>query len=176
MTTLNITGVVETQKGINKIMRDVNKTSVLFRRIGQGLRDDARRRITTQDGGKYAPLSKWTRARTGRRKALTTEKKNINFRVTGSTLLIGHTATGWNLSMHEKGFRTPGFSGRSVTIPLKNPKALRNIKGDSITIRAAKASDVPARRVFPNEGEATTIIRPIVNDWLRKIIKRAGSK
>jgi len=157
-------------------MRNVQKTTPLFNRIGRGLRDDARRRITTQDGGNYAPLSKWTRARTGRRKALVTEKKNIGFKMIGGRLLIGHTATGWNISMHEKGFITPGFKGRTVTIPLRNPSALKNVKGNTITIRGAKASIVPARRVFPNENEAVTIIKPIINDWLNKIVKRAARK
>lgn len=176
MTSIRVTGIVETQRGIKQIMRNVNKTKTLFSRLGRGLRNDARRRITTQDGGQYAPLSKWTRARTGRRKALTTEKKNISFMMIGSRLLIGHTATGWSLNMHEKGFITPGFSGKSVTIPLRNPSALKNVKGNSITIRGAKASVVPARRVFPNEGEAVTIIKPIIEDWLNKIIKRARAK
>ncbi len=176
MTTIRITGVVETQKGIRQIMRAVNKTTPLFNRIGRGLRDDARRRITTQDGGKYPPLSKWTRARTGRRKAFVTEKKNISFKMIGSSLLIGHTATGWSLSMHEKGFVTPGFSGKAVVIPLKNPAALRNVKTRFMTIRGAKASVVPARRVFPNQIEAVAIIKPIFEDWLDKILKRARAK
>lgn len=176
MTNIRVTGVVETKRGIQQIIRDVNKTNPLYKRIGRGLRDDARRRITTQDGGKYAPLSKWTRARTGRRKALVTEKKNISFKMIGGKLIIGHTATGWNISMHEQGFTTSGFSGKKVTITLKNPNALRDVKGNSITIRGAKASEVPARRVFPTEKESITIIKPIIEDWLRKIVRRAASK
>jgi hypothetical protein len=176
MTDIVITGLTETQKGISQIRRNVQKTTPLFNRFGRALRDDARRRITTQDGGKYDKLSKWTRARTGRRKALITERKNISHMIVGSRLLIGHTATGWNIAMHEKGFTTPGFSGRTVVIPLKNPAALRDVKKNFIAIRGAKESVVPARKVFANKDEALTIMKPIITDWLNKIIKRAGAK
>lgn len=176
MTTLNITGVVSTQKGIRKVLRDVEKTRPLLNKMGRKLRDDARRRIITQDGGKYAPLSKWTRARTGRRKALTTEKKNISFQIVGSTLIIGHTATGWNLSMHELGFTSTRSVGRVVTIPLRNRKALRDVRDNVLTVTVKNASVIPPRRVFANEVEATTIIRPIIHDWIRKIVAKAGPK
>lgn len=157
--------------------RDLGRHGVLMGRLGRAFRDDARLRITNQDGGNYAPLSKWTRARTGRRKALVTEKKNISFIVSGakSIVVIGHTAKGdWSLNMHEKGFVTPGFSGFSTIIPLKNPSALSGVRGNRITIRGAKPSIVPARRVYATKVEATTIIRPIIEDWLRKIIRRAA--
>lgn len=177
MTNITITGVTATKKGIRNIIRDLKKTGVVYNRLGRALRDDARNRITTQDNGNYDKLSKWTRARTGRRKALITERKNINFRISGGTLVIGHSAKGdWNIEMHEKGFRTPGFSGRSVTIPLKNPRALKNVSGNSITIRGAKESVVPARRVFSTEAEATRIGEPIVVRWIKDIIKRNAGR
>jgi len=172
MTTIVITGVPETKAGMRKLKRALSKTNPLFNRIGRSLRDDARKRITTQDNGAYDKLSKWTRARTGRRKALITERKNISFQMIGSRLIIGHTATGWDITMHERGFVTPGFTGKTVTIPLKNPTALRNIQGNSITIRGAKPSVVPARRVFSTESEALAIIENEAEAWVRKIVQR----
>ncbi len=176
MTELHITGVVSTKKGIDKVIRDVKRIKPLFNQMGRKLRDDARRRIITQDGGKYAPLSKWTRARTGRRKALTTEKKNISFQVVGSTLLIGHSATGWSLKMHETGFISTTSVGRVVTITLKNRKALKDVRSSPLTVTVKKASIIPPRRVFANKLEATTIINPIIHDWIRKIVQKAGPK
>lgn len=173
MATIHITGVAETQAAVTKIRKAMNRSSVLFNRIGRRLRDDARARITSQDGGKYEKLSKWTRARTGRRKALITERKNITFRSTKRGLIVGHNAGGdWNIGQHESGFVTPGFAGHAVTIPLKNPRALK-VNGNSITIRGAKASVVPARRVFANEPEANAIVRQEAEKWLRDIIKRS---
>lgn len=176
MTTITITGVTETQKGIDKIMRDVKKTKVLLNRLGRAFRQDARTRITTQNVGSYPKLSKWTRARTGRRKAFVNEKKNITFRASNNIVQIGHNASGWSLADHEKGFTTPGFSGMAITIPLKNPKALRDVTGHSITIRGAKESVVPARRVFATKGEGLIIIKPIAETWIKNIVKRSASK
>ena len=176
MVSIVITGVTETQRGIKKIFRDTKKTGVLFNRLGRAFRDDARRRITTQDGGTYDKLSPWTRARTGRRKAFVTEKKNITFRIVGDRLDVGHFATGWSFAMHEQGFITPGFKGKAVTIPLKNPAALRDIRGNSITIRSSKASVVPARQVFANPAQAQAILSRITRNWINKIITRAGAK
>lgn len=173
MATIVLTGVKETKSAVRKIRRQMSKTGPLYTRIGRALRDDARKRITTQDNGNYDPLSKWTRARTGRRKALITERQNISFKVIGGTLIIGHTAKGnWNIQMHERGFVTPGFSGKAVTIPLKNPNALKDVKGNSITIRGAKASVVPARRVFATQAEAEVIARSHAERWLADIVKR----
>lgn len=172
MTTIRVTGLVETREGLVKIRRELRKTKSLFNMFGRGIRDDARNRITTQDNGTYPKLGKWARARTGRRKALITERKNISFKLVGNNLVIGHTATGWNIQDHEKGFTTPGFVGKPVTIPLRNPNALEGVTGNSISIRRAKASNVPARRVFATEREAVKIMQPIADAWLKKIIAR----
>jgi len=173
MTTIRVTGVAATKAAVKKIRRAMSRTNPLFTRIGRRLRDDARRRITTQDNGNYPGLSKWTRARTGRRKALITERKNITFKVIRGNLIVGHQADGdWTIEQHEKGFVTPGFT-KPVTITLKNPSALKDVTGNSITIRGAKASVVPARRVFATEAEAGVIIQDEADKWLRDIIRRS---
>ena len=129
---VKIKGVKNAQAGIARIMRAAEKTSPMLRMLGRKLRDDARLRITTQDGGQYEPLSKWTRARTGRRKALITERKHISFRlVGGKTLIVGHTPVkgDWSLAQHEDGFTTPGLGpGRTIGIPMKMIRSFKSIE------------------------------------------------
>ncbi len=173
MTTITITGVGLTKNGISKLKRDLGRTSVLSSRMGRALRDDARRRITTQGDGTWEPLGKWAKARTGRRKVLITERKNITFRLIGGQLVIGHQSSGtWSLDDHARGFTTrPKVP---ALIPLKRPKLL-GLPSDQKThlLRRAKPSVVPARRVFPTEPEASQILKPIVGRWVAEIIKRS---
>lgn len=171
MTTITITGVELTKKGFNKLRRGLSNQKVVVNRLGRAFRDDARRRITSQGGGTWEPLSKWTMARTGRRKALVTEKKNITFKVIGNRLLVGHeSGGGWSLQDHEKGFTTP--PDVPATIKLKRP-GLLGMEGNSIHITRAKPSVTPARRVFATEAEANNLVGPIVEKWVREIIKRS---
>lgn len=172
MTTITVTGVELTKKGLSKLRRDLGRTSVLSSRMGRALVEDARRRIATQGGGSWAPLSKWTRARTGRDLALITEMENISFKLIGGQLVIGHDSDGsWSLDDHEKGFTTaPDVPS---TISLKRPELL-GVTGNSIHIRRAKNSITPARRVFPNQAEAHDVVEPIVRKWVADIIRRSG--
>lgn len=166
------TGLGKTVKGLNQIKRSLKRTNTLMNGIGRALRDDAKRRITTQDGGTYAPLSKWTRAQTGRRKALITERKNITFKLVGGILQIGHTSDDprWNIGMHERGFVE---DNKSETITLRNPKALKDVRGTQFFLKSPKASVVPARKVFANKAETESIARMKADAWIKKIVARA---
>lgn len=171
MTTLTITGVELTKKGISKLKRDLGRTSVLSNRMGRALRDDARRRITTQGDGSWAPMSKWTAARTGRKKLLISERPKITFKLIGGRLVVGHdSGAGWSLQDHERGFTTPPEV--PATIALKRPKIL-GISTSEIHIRRAKESVTPARRVFATEAETVKIAKPIVIKWVNDILRRA---
>jgi hypothetical protein len=169
---LNVTGLADTKKGLAQIKRALRRTNPLMNSIGRALRDDARRRITTQDGGTYDPLSKWTRAQTGRRKALITERKNISFKLVGGTLQIGHQSPGnWSIEQHEKGFVE---QNASETITLRNPKALKDIRGTQFFLKNPKPSVVPARKVFANRAEAESIAKKKADQWVKKIVARAN--
>ncbi len=171
MTTITVTGVELTKKGMAKLNRDLSRTSVLSNRMGRALRDDARRRITTQGDGTWEPLSKWTMARTGRKKALIKERVKITFKLIGGQLVISHDSDGaWTLRQHEQGFTTA--PDVPATIKLKRPRLL-GVTGNTIHIRQAKESVTPARRVFATEPEANRIVRPIVKKWGADIIKRS---
>lgn len=149
------------------------QVKVLFGALGRKVRDDVRKRITTQGDGSWAPLSKWTRARTGRRKALITERSRVTFIVKPNRVEIVYIerSNNWNLTKHHRGFKNSGFSGKKVTIPLRNPGALK-VSGNSLTILSAKPSVVPARTVWTPAGKLRRIALPVVNAWARKQLEK----
>jgi len=173
MASITITGIKEAKLGLSKIRRSLRNNNAFLRSVGRELRDDARRRITTQDGGSYPKLSKWTRAKTGRRKALITERNNIQFRLVAGVLQIGHEGSGgWELTSHEKGFTLPGLA---EMFTVKRPNFLapgRNLKGDQVTVFGKRPSKVPARRVFPTQAEANVILVREAEKWIGNILKR----
>ena len=172
MTNITVTGVAQTKAGLNKIKRALKRTNVLLNGIGRSLRDDAKRRITTQDGGSYAPLSKWTRAQTGRRKALLPLRSGITFKLAGGILQVGHDSgsTLWNIGMHEKGFIQ---SNKSEMITLRNPRALKDVRGTQFFLRSPKPSVTPARKVFANKAEAESIAKIKAEAWVKNIVGKA---
>lgn len=149
---------------------------VLFGRIGRVLRDDVRDRISSQgDGGSWKKLSKWTRARTGRRKALITERSRVTYIVKPRRLEIAYAerSSQWNLTKHHHGFQTPGFRGKKAVIPLRNPGPL-GAKGNALTIFSAKPSVVPARPIWTPETKLLRIVNPITRVWVnQQLSKRA---
>jgi hypothetical protein len=182
--TVHVTGMRRANAIIKGVMRDAEKVRPLLTRIGRSLRDDSKKRISSQDGGTYAPLSKWTRARTGRRKAFITQRKGIGFRVKGPLLSIGHTVIHtdtsdnkqWNFNQHARGFTTPAGT-HPVSIKIRNPKALKKPRpepGGMMILHKYKKQETPARQVFPNPFQAQRIIRRDAEIWLRNIAKRAA--
>ena len=112
-------------------------------------------------------------ARTGRKKALITERKNISFKIIGGQLVIGHTSDGpWTLEDHERGFTTPPKV--PALIALKRPTLLGFPSTQKThLLRRARESVVPARRVFATERETVDIVQPIVIQWVKDIIARS---
>lgn len=162
------------QKGLEK---GSGRMRVLLNRIGRRLRDRSRKRITTQGEGSWQPLGKWVRAKTGRRKALITERPRIKYTVGRGNVKIYHDSpsTRWSLNDHAKGFDRPGNS-KPVFIPLKNPGALS--PGSNLTKRGIflpkgnKPTRTPKRDVWGTETSARRqVINPEVQRWLKEVFK-----
>lgn len=148
---------------------------VLLTALGRAGRDSVRNRITTQGStNPWERLSKWTRARTGRRKALITERSRIKSRVVSGTAEVYYETRSdkWDLTKHHKGFTNPATT-RGATIRLKDPRPL-GLSSNFIRIRQAKAGVVPARNVWGTDIENRSIAVVIVNTWVAAIIKKKG--
>lgn len=174
---ITIIGLDKIRKAVKGWSDDFNpnkrQVRVLFNRLGRPLRDDVKARITSQGEGTWPALSKWTRARTGRRKALLTERSRITFLTKPRRLEIVYLerSRDWNLTKHHRGFTTKGFSNKKVTIPLKNPRPLGTTK-KALTIRQAGPSIVPARPVWTPPGKVLRIMQPIVSRWTREQLEK----
>lgn len=171
-------GIREMERTLRLIKKDLTpgtskRIPVLHTRVGRALRDDARNRITTQGEGKWAKLSKWTRAKTGRRKALITERKNIVYERTSSSVRIVHKSPSpsWSLNDHAKGFTRPAVRKR-VRIPLRQPKLLGVTKPYIILPRGSRATKTPKRNVWGTITQQRNAFIPEVRSWMRETMKK----
>jgi hypothetical protein len=175
---IKFVGLDRLKRGVRGIDDDFTPTKrqvrVLFGALGRAVRNDVRKNITTQGNGSWDKLSKWTRARTGRRKALVTERSRIKFRIRNTRRVeIGYEEreSGWNLTDHHRGFTSSGFKGKKVVIPLRNPKPL-GVTDDKITILSAKPSVVPSRKVWGSLNRTVKIVRVVANRWMKQIVAK----
>lgn len=145
----------------------------LLRALGRGGRDIAKKQITTQGGGNWPKLSKWTRARTGRRRALTTERERITFRLkpAKAEVVYAERSNDWNLTKHHKGFTTKGTRNKRVTVPLRNPAVLR-VKRPAISFKNSQDSVTPARNVWGTQAQHNAMAQAETDRWVRRLIAK----
>jgi phage gpG-like protein len=162
---------------VNVEPRSGSERRRLMKMIGRKFRDHARRNITTQGGGKWKPLSKWTRARTGRRKALVTLRPRIKFRATAdqAVLFFERRDPHWTLSDHHRGFRSPPVRGKLMKVPLRNPGLLGLRGKDHIEFTSRKESVIPARPIWPVGRQAKRIIKMELKRYRSKVERRVRS-
>lgn len=138
-----------------------------MRNIGIGLRDYVRE--TVQMGGRkrpHAPLSWWTRQRTGRRKPLKGLERHFHYRSTSADaeVFFARPTYGWTIDMHHTGYKIPARQG-FMAMPLAS--------GGYIFMRNARASRVPAREIWPVQKEVRDLVSKIVTDWIDNGVKRS---
>ena len=142
----------------------------LFSRIARDLRDLTRRRITSQGGGTWKPLSKWTKARTGRRKALITLRKRIKAKWDNDSARVFFEVSSpeWDITDHHKGYTSRRVRGKRMTVPLKNPAAIGHNKS-TITFSNRKASITPARKIWLSQKQTKTFVKRNLARYTREI-------
>lgn len=157
MIRINVTGRAEAARKVKAMIQGLRPSGRrrLLRRIGAVLRDAVRRRFTTQGDGDWAPLSDWTKAREGRRKALITLRQRIHSRVTDDNtveVFFDPPTSEWNIGMHNRGFRSRAVENERMVIPLKSP-ALLGARGNRIILKSRRMSIIPARRIWLTPAE-----------------------
>lgn len=173
--TVIITGLDELRRATRRWKDDFRPSSsrvrVLLRRVGRDVRDFARNKITTQGEGSWQPLSKWTRAKTGRRKALITLRDKIQYDVGADSVRVYDSDPRQLLAKHSSGYKNPPKQGPLAIGPLVKPGLLKH-SGPYLWVRATREADVPRRNVWGTKRERTRVINPIVQDWVRDTIRR----
>lgn len=172
---LRIIGIERVSRKLKEYRQDYTATSAeqtrLMRMIGAGTRDYARARITSQGDGEWAPLSKWTRAKTGRRKALITERARIKYRLKDGGVELYHDSPSpsWSLKDHKRGFTRPAVRGK-VVIPLKVPSILGVNKPYIVLPKGSPATYTPPRAVYESDDKIMRkVVRPKIRLWLAEI-------
>lgn len=139
--------------------------------IGRSLRDAVRLRFTTQGHGTWAPLSSWTKARTGRRKALLPLRERIEFRVLGSTgaeVFFNPPAPGASIEGHHRGFVSPPVENKKMSVSLRAPQILGR-SGSYIAFTNRRASLIPVRRVWLTQAETRVVVEAELDDFARRL-------
>lgn len=171
-------GWTQARGRINLIDREIASGPKRFRkmlltRLARAGQKMTRRNITTQGGGTWAPLSDWTKAQTGRRKALVTIRKFVgikraNANATKSATVFRSPGL-WSLTQHHQGF-VERPTGKVVKIDLKRPTALGSkLKSKvSVTFKDNREKVVPARPVWPRGRKLKLLVVREVRAWRTK--------
>lgn len=161
--------VVVDDRNLKRAFRTIEKSlqgngrRKLFARIARKLRDLTRRRITTQGDGSWKPLSRWTKERTGRRKALLPLRKNIKAKWNNNeaTVVFERTSPDWDATTHHQGATSPAVKGKRMTFLLAN--------GKRRTFFNRKASVIPARRIWLSQKMTRIQVNRILRDYTKEI-------
>lgn len=137
----------------------------LYASASRQMRDYIRQTITMQGrGGSWTGLSRWTRRRTGRQKALITLRVQVKARWGNDfgEVIFVNPSSGWDMLQHDRGFTSPAVQRKLMVIPSRDSGILAAFK-------SRKASKVPARQFIPKGREAQVQIEQSINSWLRNI-------
>lgn len=132
----------------------------LMRVIGRKLRDEVRNRFTTQGNGTWRPLSAWTQATTGRKKALITLRDRIQMRLISEDevqVIFDAPTDEWSIDMHHRGFTSPKVDGKRMAFQLARPSAVGR-KSNMMVLNRRRASVIPARRVWLTPTETRAVV------------------
>lgn len=136
---------------------------IIFDRIGRMLRDATKEQMRSYP---YAPLSKWTKMRTGRSRPLQPLVKEIGYEASVKSVAIIHRnpSTRWSIQQHHLGYSIPPRIGRPVMrVPLH--------KGGAIFFTSARGAKVPARPVWLSESRTRQLTLGMLNSWLQDITR-----
>lgn len=131
-----------------------------LRRVGKVLRDAVRQRFITSGDGKWAPLSPWTEAKTGRRKPLMNMRHRIHYRVTGPggvEIYFDAPSSEWSIEDHDRGNVSPAVEDRRMAFPLRRPAAI-GASGEYMVFNRRRASRTPARRIWLTKHDTKIIV------------------
>lgn len=163
-----------TQALLNGLSRDVEQAlpSVL-RDVSTALRENVRRRIVTQDGATWKPVSKWIRAKKNARKPLAGMQNRVKSRVLGSRRaeVFFESPGNWTLTQHHDGFPQPqvgpedAYVNPRVVLDIVNPRPLGLNASGKFAFVPWRQWSTPARRIWTSETEAVAIAEPLVARW-----------
>lgn len=154
-----------------------DKKVLLLAELGQHLVKDVKDRITSADGGKWAPASKWIQAKKNSNRALVGVERYVKSKVSDNRLQIYAETTGYTLSQHQRGFTNKEYDkaekahdGR-VEIFVQNPGPLGMKKPGIFRWVPKNLGVTPARKIWSDDADMARIGQPIFSRWLKNVIE-----
>lgn len=172
------TNAADVSQKLDRLNDDIKfSLPLLWQQIGPRLVDDVRNRITTQDGGRWADLSKWVKAKKTVFRALQGTEQYVKWKQSGDGMVVyGDMPSDWTFTQHHDGFENKEdhkANGR-ITIDIVNPGPLgRKSAGPFSWIPTGETFRTPARQIWPTNEQARTIVLPIASRWLESVVNRA---
>lgn len=171
------TNAKDVANSFEKLAANVEQRKIwLLAEIGTAFVRDIQDRIKTADGGRWAPPSKWTRAKKAVTKSLAGAEVYVKWRVRTNKLVVYADAP-YSLSLHHRGFQN-AILGRKekivkgrLAINVINPAPLGLKKAGPFYFVPKKAGVTPARRIWTSEGEQVKIGGPIMSRWLKNVVQ-----
>lgn len=150
--------------------------SDLFTELGRGLTENVKKRISSQDEGRWEKASKWILAKKSVDRPLLGAEKYVKYRFsTGKLQIYGDTGADWTLSQHDQGFENKEDHrvGGRIEIDIINPGPLGITKAGPFSWAAkGETHKTPARKIWPTGEEAKVVIQPIASHWLQAVAQR----
>jgi len=166
-----------TEAFLSGLSRDVEQAlPSALRDVSIALRENVRRRIVTNDGGTWRPVSKWIRAKKNARKPLAGMQNRVKSRVFGSRRaeVFFESPGEWTLTQHHEGFNQPQVGPEDeylkpfVVLNIVNPRPLSLPGPGRFAFVPRRQWATPARRIWTSETEAVAIAVPLIERWARE--------
>lgn len=154
---------------LRRMERQLKRPQVVYGRASRHMRDYVRRTITLQGRKRnYIPLSQWTRARTGRVKALITLRSNIRSRFSSAAgeVYFQQRSPHWHIDQHHTGFISPAVINKRMIVP-------KSGGGILAVFTKRKASKIPAREVWPTKSEVTREVTRMFATWVQGVARKS---
>lgn len=155
-------------RSLERMKVTVRRRRGVMRKASGAVRDYMRDTITLQGRTtKWKPLSPWTKARTGRRKALLPLRPMLKNRWSNSSaeVFLDNPKGTFTLEQHHRGYSSRAVRNKKMVVP----KAGGGILAIFVNRRISRT---PARRIVPTKRETQKIINPIFTAWLANEAKR----
>lgn len=153
---------------MRRMEAELRRPAPVYGKAARLVRDYVRQTITLQGRKtKYFQLSKWTKARTNRRKALITLRPLIKaaWDSIGGYVYFQQTDKKWHVDDHHTGFTSKAVTGKRMVVPRKGG-------GIVAVFMNRKEVKVPSREVWPTQGEVDATVTPVFTQWTEANARR----
>lgn len=172
------TNADDVQRKLERLNNEIKfSMPALWSQLGPRLVDDVRERITSEDQGRWAAVSKWVRAKKNVLRALQGTEQYVKWKIQGDKMIVyGDMPGDWTFTQHHEGFENKQNNVNrwgGITIDVVNPGPLGLSKpGPFSWMPGLEEHHTPARKIWPSDKDARDIVLPLASRWLESVVNR----